>query len=246
MEIRTVIRHFNVFSHSFRYGFWTLRAFSRWYSGWFGEMGYGWDTGFRGGYRAGRRLPVSVRQPARPSPAPSGGPNSAKSPPSATFCHHLPLSGAELASVADPPPLRIPIGISLQFLRSRVMDGSTVITAQGERSMNGIPAETASTQAGAPAEQPKPAKKPRSAASKAHVAPSQARSGRQATPAEKANTGAKSAPSPKKKATGARQGSKTAKVLDLLRRSDGASLKEVRKATGWQGPSVLRALCGAP
>src|ERR1022692_347643 len=85
MEIRTVIRRFNVFSHSFRYGFWTFRAFSRWYSGWFGEMGYGWGTGFRGGYRAGRRLLVSVRQPARPSPAPSGGQILRK-------VHHLPLS----------------------------------------------------------------------------------------------------------------------------------------------------------
>ncbi len=100
--------------------------------------------------------------------------------------------------------------------------------------MNGIAAETASTQAGAPAEQPKPAKKPRSAVPKAHVAPSQARSGKQATPAKKANTGAQSAPSPKKKASGARPGSKTAKVLDLLKRSGGASLKELRKATGWQ------------
>ena len=111
--------------------------------------------------------------------------------------------------------------------------------------MNGIPAETASTQAGAPAEQPKPAKKPRSAAPKAHVAPSQARSGKQAPLAKKANTGAKSAPSPKKKATGARQGSKTAKVLDLLRRSGGASLKELRKATGWQAHSVRGFLSGA-
>ncbi len=104
--------------------------------------------------------------------------------------------------------------------------------------MNGIAAETASTQAGAPAEQPKPAKKPRSAAPKAHGAPSQARSGKQATPAKKANRGATSAPSPKTKASGARPGSKTAKVLDLLKRSGGASLKELQKATGWQAHSV--------
>jgi hypothetical protein len=110
--------------------------------------------------------------------------------------------------------------------------------------MNGIPAETANTGAGAPAEQPSPAKKPRSAAQKAHVAPSQARSGKQATPAKKANKGAKSAKSPKKQATGARQGSKTAKVLDLLKRSGGASLKELRKATGWQAHSVRGFLSG--
>ncbi len=111
--------------------------------------------------------------------------------------------------------------------------------------MNGIPAETAHTGAGAPAEQPTPAKKPRSAAHRAHVSPSQARSGKKATPAKKANKGATSAKSPKKQATGARQGSKTAKVLDLLKRSGGASLKELRKATGWQAHSVRGFLSGA-
>ena len=110
--------------------------------------------------------------------------------------------------------------------------------------MNGIPAETTNTGAGAPAEQPPPAKKPRSAAQKAHVEPSQAKSGKRATPAKKANTGAKAAQSPKKKATGARQGSKTATVLDLLKRSGGASLKELRKATGWQAHSVRGFLSG--
>jgi outer membrane biosynthesis protein TonB len=110
--------------------------------------------------------------------------------------------------------------------------------------MNGIPEETANTQASAPAEQPKPAKKPHVAAHRAHVAPSQARSGKKATPAKKANKGATSAKSPKK-ATRARQGSKTAKVLDLLRRSGGASLKELRKATGWQAHSVRGFLSGA-
>jgi hypothetical protein len=70
------------------------------------------------------------------------------------------------------------------------------------------------------------------------VAPSPARSGKKATPAKKAHKGAKSAKPPKKKTTGVRQGSKTAKVLDLLKRFGGASVKELRKATGWQAHSV--------
>src|ERR1017187_9937022 len=177
---------------------------------------------------------VSVRQAARPSPAPTGGQILRLFLAFATFCHHLPLSGAELASVADASPMRIPIGISLQFLRTRVIDRIAVVTAQGERSMNGIPAETAHTGAGAPAEQPTPAKRPRSAARKAHVAPSRARSDKKATLAKKANKGAKSAQSSKQKASGARQGTKTAKVLDLLKRPGGASGKELMKATGWQ------------
>ena len=38
--------------------------------------------------------------------------------------------------------------------------------------------------------------------------------------------------------TGARKGSKAAKVLDLLKRSGGVTLKELVKATGWQPHSV--------
>jgi hypothetical protein len=118
------------------------------------------------------------------------------------------------------------------------------ITAKGKHNMNGIPAETANTEAAATAEQPKPAKKPRAAAQQAHVAPSKARSGKKASPAKRATKAARSA-QPPKKATGVRQGSKTSKVLDLVKRSGGATLKELTKATGWQAHSVRGFLSGA-
>jgi hypothetical protein len=42
-----------------------------------------------------------------------------------------------------------------------------------------------------------------------------------------------------------RPGSKTAKILDLLKRPAGVSLKELTKATGWQAHSLRGFLSGA-
>src|SRR5712691_4041206 len=47
-----------------------------------------------------------------------------------------------------------------------------------------------------------------------------------------------------KKATPARRGSKTAKIVDLLKRPGGVTLKELTKATGWQPHSVRGFLSG--
>jgi hypothetical protein len=71
-----------------------------------------------------------------------------------------------------------------------------------------------------------------------HVAPPRAKAARQATPPR---------PSRKSKSplAAARAGSKTAKILDLLKRPGGASLKELTKATGWQAHSVRGFISGA-
>ena len=110
--------------------------------------------------------------------------------------------------------------------------------------MNDIPVHAASTEQTAPAEEPKAGKKPRVAAHRAHVPPSKPTSGKKASPAQTATKSPKSAKSPKK-APVARQGSKTARVLGLLRRSGGATLKQLTTATGWQSHSVRGFLSGA-
>ena len=88
---------------------------------------------------------------------------------------------------------------------------------------NREPAQATATAAG----KPKPPHKARAG----HAAASQARSARKPRSAKK---GAK----PRRKAGNARPGSKTAKILDLVKRPGGATLKELLKATSWQPHSI--------
>ena len=102
--------------------------------------------------------------------------------------------------------------------------------------------EQANSPAAATVQPPKTTKGARVAPHKRRVAPGKPRSGKKANSAERRPKSQKAA---KQAKPAAREGSKAAKVLGLLRRPNGASLKELMKATGWLAHSVRGYLSGA-
>ena len=102
--------------------------------------------------------------------------------------------------------------------------------------------ESTTIQATGPAKRPKPTTKPNAAPRKPPCRAREGQVGQQDYPGEEGHQGREGGQT-RQKESGARQGTKTEKVLDLLKRPKGATLKELLKATG---PRQRKAAEGEP
>ena len=92
-------------------------------------------------------------------------------------------------------------------------------------------------------EKPKASKKAKGGEKAAKGAPAKAKPGQNATPAKKAPKAKKAART--EEAAGPREGSKTAQVVAMLQRKNGATLEEIMDKMGWQKHTVRGFMAGA-
>jgi hypothetical protein len=114
--------------------------------------------------------------------------------------------------IATPSPLAIHT-IDLRFQRTRAIHVIAVITAQGENMIS-------TTEQTETATETKATKKAARGARRANVSPAKGKAGKKASPKKKALRSARN---------DAREGTKTATILEMLKRPGGATAKELLK-----------------
>jgi hypothetical protein len=92
---------------------------------------------------------------------------------------------------------------------------------------------------------PKAERKPKGGAPGGKGAPAKGKSGKKTTPATKSPKGAKAAKPAKPEAGSPRAGSKTAQVVAMLQRKNGATISEIMEKMGWQRHTVRGFMAGA-
>ena len=97
----------------------------------------------------------------------------------------------------------------------------------------------------ASSEKPKATKKPKSDAQGAKGASAKGKASKKATSAKKSPKGTKAAKPAKAESGAPREGSKTAQVVAMLQRKNGATLSEIMEKMGWQRHTVRGFMAGA-
>ena len=97
----------------------------------------------------------------------------------------------------------------------------------------------------ASSEKPKATKKAKSDAQGAKGASAKGKASKKATSAKKSPKGTKAAKPAKAESGAPREGSKTAQVVAMLQRKNGATLSEIMEKMGWQRHTVRGFMAGA-